>query len=65
MKHQDFRHVLALSDCYNTLHTLLNQYASVKKCNIKVRPTAPWYSDNINRREQKGESWNDIGATQG
>ena len=54
MNHQDFRDVSALSDCYdNTLRSLLNQYAPVKKRIITVRLAAPWYSDNI--KQEKAE----------
>ena len=54
MNHQDFRDVSALSDCYdNTLRSLLDQYAPVKKLIITVRPAAPWYCDNI--KQEKAE----------
>ena len=54
MNHQDFRDVSALSDCYdNTLRSLLDQYAPVKKRIITVRPAAPWYCDNI--KQEKAE----------
>ena len=52
MNHQDFRNVSALSDCYdNTLRSLLDQYAPVKKRIITVRPAAPWYCDNIKQKK--------------
>ena len=48
MNHQDFRDVSALSGCYdNTLRSLLDHYAPIKKYTVTVRPAAPWYSDNI------------------
>ena len=54
MNHQDFRDVSALSDCYdNTLRSLLDQYAPVKKRIITVRPAALWYCDNI--KQEKAE----------
>ena len=54
MNHQDFPDVSALSDCYdNTMRSLLDQYAPVKKRIITVRPAAPWYSDNI--KQEKAE----------
>ena len=52
MNHQDFRDASALSDCYdNTLRSLLNQYAPVKKRIVTVRPAALWYSDNIKQEK--------------
>ena len=54
MNHQDFRDVSALSGCYdNTLRSLLDQYAPIKKHTITVRPAAPWYSDNIKQEKAK------------
>ena len=54
MNHQDFRDVSALSGCYdNTLRSLLDHYAPIKKYTVTVRPAAPWYSDNIKQEKAK------------
>ena len=54
MNHQDFRDVSALSGCFdNTLRSLLDHYAPIKKYTVTVRPAAPWYSDNIKQEKAK------------
>ena len=41
MNHEDFLDVSALSDCYdNTMRSLIDQYAPVKKRIITARPAA-------------------------
>ena len=32
----------------NTLSEVMNRYAQLKTKNMVVRPTVPWYNDNIN-----------------
>ena len=42
LNHEDFLDVSALSDCYdNTMRSLIDQYAPVKKRIITARPAAP------------------------
>ena len=65
MNHQDFRDVPALSGCYdNTLRSLLDHYAPIKKYAVTVRPAALGIQITSNRRKQKGESLNDAGVAQ-
>ena len=51
INYETFDNASDLAVCYNrTLSALLEQHAPIKKRVVTVRPTAPWYNDQIRKK---------------